>query len=74
LTAIAEAALPEGESVPLWYCISRGHYVGVTLNRTLAINAVLGVSGNAMKSHKSQVLAVAAFNELLQYRMVAVIP
>jgi hypothetical protein len=73
------AAIPEdppafGESFPLWYCITRGHFVGCTLSNALALNATLGVSGSAMKSYKSQALAVAAFNQLLGYQMITVIP
>ncbi|KAJ7450431.1 hypothetical protein FB451DRAFT_1186829 [Mycena latifolia] len=71
LTLIAEA---DGDDQPLWYCITRGHYVGVTLSHALALAAVTGVPANAMKSYKMQALAVAAFNDLLQYRLVAVVP
>ncbi|KAJ7435120.1 hypothetical protein B0H11DRAFT_2257619 [Mycena galericulata] len=59
---------------PIWYCITKGRYVGVTLNNALALAAVVGVSGGNMKGYKTQALALAAFNELLQYHMVAVIP
>ncbi|KAJ7703323.1 hypothetical protein B0H17DRAFT_1194510 [Mycena rosella] len=44
------------------------------LNHALALNAVIGISSSAMKSYKSQALVLAAFNEMLQYRMVVVIP
>ncbi|KAJ6503114.1 hypothetical protein DFH09DRAFT_1335501 [Mycena vulgaris] len=70
LTHIVEAA---GDDQPLWYCITRGHYVGVTLSHALALAAVVRVSGSAMKSYKTQVLAVEAFNEMLQFHMVAVV-
>ncbi|KAJ7432730.1 hypothetical protein FB451DRAFT_1420336 [Mycena latifolia] len=71
LTLIAEA---EGDEQPLWYCITRGHYVGITLSHALALAAVTGVPANAMKSYKTQALAVAAFNDLLRYHLVTVIP
>ncbi|KAJ7126220.1 hypothetical protein C8R44DRAFT_734106 [Mycena epipterygia] len=70
LTLIAEAP---GEDMPLWYCITAGRYVGVTLSHALASGAVVGVSRCAMKSYKTQVLAVESFNQLLDYNMVAVI-
>ncbi|KAJ7881949.1 hypothetical protein B0H13DRAFT_2344882 [Mycena leptocephala] len=50
-----------------------GLYVGITLNNALALGAVSGVSRSTMKSFKSQVLALASFNELLGYGMVAVL-
>lgn len=55
---------------PLWYCITTGRYVGVHLNSALAQHAVFGVSGQAMKAYKTQSLAVARFNELLEMGMV----
>ncbi|KAJ6525809.1 hypothetical protein DFH09DRAFT_1328827 [Mycena vulgaris] len=58
----------------VWYCITRGHYVGITLSNLLALAAVVGVSASNMKGYHGQALAIAAFNEMLQYRMVAVIP
>ncbi|KAJ7652315.1 hypothetical protein B0H17DRAFT_1214980 [Mycena rosella] len=70
LTLIAEA---DGDDDPLWYCITRGAYVGVTVNNALALGAVSGVSHSAMKSYWAQSLAVAAFNELLRYNLVAVV-
>jgi hypothetical protein len=45
----------------------------VTLNNSLALAAVVGVSRSAMKSHKTQELAVAAFNEMLVYNLVHVL-
>ncbi|KAJ7152748.1 hypothetical protein C8R43DRAFT_1127202 [Mycena crocata] len=56
-----------------WYCITKGHYVGITTSNALALNAVVGVTGNAMKSYKSQSLALLAFNDLQRYGMVAVV-
>jgi hypothetical protein len=70
---IAEPALPEGADSPAWYAITRGLYVGVTLCNPLAVNAVSGVPRSGMKGYKSQALALAAFNELLGYNMVAVV-
>jgi hypothetical protein len=69
-------AVAEDETVeehPLWYCITKGLYVGITLNNALALGAVSGVSRCAMKSFKSQVQALASFNELLGYGMVAIL-
>ncbi|KAJ7103987.1 hypothetical protein B0H15DRAFT_942022 [Mycena belliarum] len=73
LALIAEADLVPNEDPPLWYCITRGRYVGVTLNHALALAAVTGVPRNSMKSYKSQLQAVDAFNDMLQYHMVAVL-
>ncbi|KAJ7907846.1 hypothetical protein B0H13DRAFT_2331943 [Mycena leptocephala] len=53
----------EDQSERIWYCITRGLYVGITLNNPLALTAVIGVSGGAMKGHKTQSKALAAFNE-----------
>ncbi|KAJ7123801.1 hypothetical protein C8R43DRAFT_1135852 [Mycena crocata] len=58
----------------VWYCITRGHFVGITPNNALALNAVTGVTANAMKSYKTQALALAAFNGLQSYGMVSVAP
>ncbi|KAJ7825681.1 hypothetical protein B0H13DRAFT_1918550 [Mycena leptocephala] len=62
-----------GEDASPWYAITRGLYVGVTLSNALAVNAVVGVRGSGMKGYATQALALAAFNELLAYNMVAVI-
>lgn len=74
LLAIPEETPAFGDSSPLWYCITRGHFVGCTLSNSLALNATLKVSGSAMKSYKSQALALAAFNDSLGYQMITVIP
>ncbi|KAJ7173286.1 hypothetical protein C8R46DRAFT_1031646 [Mycena filopes] len=71
LVPIVEA--DDADSDATWYCITRGTYVGVTLNNALALAAVVGVSASAMKGHKTQSKAVAAFNEMLGYKMVAVV-
>ncbi|KAK6992780.1 hypothetical protein R3P38DRAFT_2801929 [Favolaschia claudopus] len=74
LTAIAEQPQSVSEEeAPLWYCITKGKYVGVTLNHPLALAATVGVSGCRMKSYKSQALALQAFNDLLDYHMVTVV-
>jgi hypothetical protein len=72
LMAIAEP-VQNNEDDPLWYCITRGSYVGVTQSHALAVAAVSGVSRSHMKSYKSQVLALAAFNDMLQFHMVVVV-
>ncbi|KAJ6448364.1 hypothetical protein C8R45DRAFT_948048 [Mycena sanguinolenta] len=72
LQAIPEA-IANDDDPPLWYCITRGKYVGVTLSNPLALGAVVGVSGSRMKSYKTQLLALQAFNEMLDYHMVGVV-
>ncbi|KAJ7886985.1 hypothetical protein B0H13DRAFT_2342626 [Mycena leptocephala] len=62
-----------GGDAPSWYAITRGLYVGITLSNALAVNAVVGVRGSGMKGYTTQASALAAFNELLAYNMVAVI-
>ncbi|KAJ7704199.1 hypothetical protein B0H16DRAFT_1482688 [Mycena metata] len=71
LLGIAEEALDD--DVPAWYAIIRGRYVGVTLSNALALNATTGVSAGSMRKYKTQALAVAAFNEMLQYRLAALL-
>ncbi|KAJ7758929.1 hypothetical protein DFH07DRAFT_772276 [Mycena maculata] len=73
LLPIPEDPIPDDQEAPLWYAITRGRYIGVTLNNGLAINAVVGVRANNMKSYKTQALAISAFNEALHYRSAAVI-
>jgi hypothetical protein len=68
LAPIAE----ENETSGDWYCIHKGLYVGVTLSHALATNAVVGVSNSGMKGYKTQVAALAAFNELLGYNMIRI--
>jgi hypothetical protein len=70
LAAVAEPATEDDD--PLWYCITSGSYVGVTQSHALAVAAVSGVSRSAMKSYKSQTLALAAFNDMLRLHMVVV--
>jgi hypothetical protein len=43
------------------------------MNNALAMAAVVGVSRSAMKSYKTQALALAAFNEMLTYNLVQVL-
>ncbi|KAJ7138903.1 hypothetical protein C8R46DRAFT_1047155 [Mycena filopes] len=57
----------------LWYCITSGTFVGVTLSQALASKAVVGVPRSGMKSHKTQARALAAFNELLRFDLVTVV-
>jgi hypothetical protein len=63
----------EDHSERIWYCITRDLYVGITLNNSLALAAVIGVSCGAMKGHKTQSKALAMFNEMLAFNMVSVI-
>ncbi|KAK6993082.1 hypothetical protein R3P38DRAFT_3224092 [Favolaschia claudopus] len=71
LQHIAEPTYDNPDDAPRWYSINKGRYVGVTTNNGLALNAVSGVSGS--KKHRSQVAALAAFNQMLDYGMVAVL-
>ncbi|KAJ7836826.1 hypothetical protein B0H13DRAFT_1912885 [Mycena leptocephala] len=71
LLAIAEDEYTDEEG-PTWYAITRGLYVGVTLSNALAVNAVVRVSGSNMRSFATQALALAAFNKLLGYNMIAI--
>jgi hypothetical protein len=56
----------------LWYCITKGRYVGVTTVNALAIAAVSGVSSGSMISHKTQALAVGSFNSLLSLGLIEI--
>ncbi|KAJ7156553.1 hypothetical protein C8R43DRAFT_1125748 [Mycena crocata] len=58
---------------PTWYCITKGKYIGLTLSNALALSAVVGVSGGNMKGYKTQAAALAAFNEMRGYGLVAVV-
>ncbi|KAJ7343879.1 hypothetical protein DFH08DRAFT_871384 [Mycena albidolilacea] len=73
LMPIPEAPIDSEADSPVWYCITKGKYIGITLSNPLALAAVVGVSGSRMKAYKTQVLALEAFNEMLDYRMVAVV-
>jgi hypothetical protein len=64
--------MEEDNSKRLWYAITHSLYVGITLSNPLALVAVLGVSGSAMKGHKMQAKALAVINELLAFNMVRV--
>ncbi|KAK7008538.1 hypothetical protein R3P38DRAFT_3210865 [Favolaschia claudopus] len=63
-------AVPEEWSFTtrVWYCITKGKYVGVTRNNSLALGAVVGVSGGTMRSFKTQALALQSFNEALRFK------
>ncbi|KAJ7830848.1 hypothetical protein B0H13DRAFT_1915746 [Mycena leptocephala] len=74
MAAIVEEAPPFGDPTPVWYCITKGRFIGVTLSNALALSATVGVSGFAMKGYKTQAIAVGVFNQMLGYRMVAVLP
>lgn len=72
LLLITEDPVPAGEEGPKWYAITKGTYVGVHRSQALANNAVQGVSNSGMKGYTTQALAVAAFNEMLQYNLVVI--
>ncbi|KAK6992843.1 hypothetical protein R3P38DRAFT_3224665 [Favolaschia claudopus] len=74
LAAIPDPTPQNAESLPVWYAISKGRFVGVTLSNALALAATTGVSGASMKSHKTQVLALAAFNEALDFNSITIVP
>ncbi|KAJ7301533.1 hypothetical protein DFH08DRAFT_986302 [Mycena albidolilacea] len=63
----------ENESEGPWYSITRGLHVGVTLSNPIAVGAIAGVSRSAMAKHKTQAQAIAAFNEALNFGLVAVL-
>ncbi|KAJ6567622.1 hypothetical protein DFH09DRAFT_1314139 [Mycena vulgaris] len=58
----------------LWYTILRGKYVGITQNHALALDTVVGILNNSMKSYKTQDLAVGAFNGALHVGLVQIRP
>ncbi|KAJ7867028.1 hypothetical protein B0H13DRAFT_2352116 [Mycena leptocephala] len=74
MAAIVEEAPPFGDPTPVWYCITKGRFIGITLSNALALSATVGVSGFAMKGYKMQAIAVGVFNQMLGYRMVAILP
>jgi hypothetical protein len=74
IVAIVEEAPPFGDPTSVWYCITKGRFIGVTLSNALALSATVGVSGFAMKGYKMQAIAVGVFNQMLGYYMVAVLP
>ncbi|KAJ7267423.1 hypothetical protein C8J57DRAFT_1510518 [Mycena rebaudengoi] len=65
------AVIDDGEE-RLWYCITKGRYVGVTTVNALAIGAVSGVLSGSMISHKTQALAMASFNSMLSFGLVEI--
>ncbi|KAJ7265599.1 hypothetical protein C8J57DRAFT_1511358 [Mycena rebaudengoi] len=70
-TSPLTAIIDDGEE-RLWYCITKGRYVGVTTVNALAIGAVSGVSSGSMISHKTQGLAMASFNSMLSFGLVEI--
>jgi hypothetical protein len=56
----------------LWYCITKGRYVGVTTVNALAMAAVTGVSSASMISHKTQASAIGSFNTLLSLGLIEI--
>jgi hypothetical protein len=56
----------------LWYCITKGRYVGVTSVNALAMAGVTGVSSASMISHKTQAAALGSFNTLLSLGLVEI--
>ncbi|KAJ7023227.1 hypothetical protein C8F04DRAFT_1271652 [Mycena alexandri] len=73
LLAVPEEELDDYEEPPIWYAITRGRYVGVTMNNGLAVNATTGISAGLQRKYKTQALALAAFNEMLRFGLVSVV-
>ncbi|KAJ7711503.1 hypothetical protein B0H16DRAFT_1745116 [Mycena metata] len=57
-----------------WYAVIRGKKVGITQDHDLAASAVLGVSNNGWKGHKTLAAALANFNHALDLELVEVRP
>ncbi|KAJ7025071.1 hypothetical protein C8F04DRAFT_1269683 [Mycena alexandri] len=57
-----------------WYAVIRGRSVGITQDHNLASQAVLGVSNNGWKSHKTLQGALNEFNHALDLNLVEVHP
>ncbi|KAK6980528.1 hypothetical protein R3P38DRAFT_2809194 [Favolaschia claudopus] len=74
LQAVPEDPIADGEEHPVWYAITRGRHIGITLSNPFALAAIVGVSGGHMKKYKTQILALQAFNDSLTLGMVAVLP
>ncbi|KAJ7471336.1 hypothetical protein B0H11DRAFT_1913956 [Mycena galericulata] len=56
-----------------WYAVIRGRAVGVTQDNALALSAVLGVSNNSMKSHKTLSAALFYFDHALDIGLVEIL-
>ncbi|KAJ7086315.1 hypothetical protein C8R43DRAFT_1127236 [Mycena crocata] len=67
------AIVEDDEEGKLWYAITRGRFVGITLSSALATNSTTRVPAGTQKGFKTQAAAVAAFNELLGFNMVSVV-
>ncbi|KAK7012745.1 hypothetical protein R3P38DRAFT_3208579 [Favolaschia claudopus] len=74
LQAIPDPPLADDAEAPVWYAITKGRFVGVTLSNALALAAITGVSGGSMRKHKTQVLALGAFNTCVDFGTIAVVP
>ncbi|KAJ7154383.1 hypothetical protein C8R43DRAFT_950023 [Mycena crocata] len=53
-----------------WYGVIKGRTVGITQSQAEALQAVVGVSNNAMKSHKTLAGALFHFNHALDIGLV----
>ncbi|KAJ7442578.1 hypothetical protein B0H11DRAFT_2251482 [Mycena galericulata] len=58
----ADSVVDNGQG---WYGVIKGRKVGITQNHALALEAVVGVSNNAMRSYKTLDAAVTTFNHAL---------
>ncbi|KAK7045170.1 hypothetical protein R3P38DRAFT_3177398 [Favolaschia claudopus] len=72
LTAIPDP--PHAGDDAVWYCIYQGKFVGVTLSHGAALSATVGVRGGRMRSYKTQLLALRAFNDALASHGISVVP
>ncbi|KAJ7165386.1 hypothetical protein C8R46DRAFT_1220516 [Mycena filopes] len=57
-----------------WYTVIRGKKVGITQDHNLAAGAVLGVSNNGWRGHKTLPAALFEFNHALDLGLVEVRP
>ncbi|KAJ7430148.1 hypothetical protein B0H11DRAFT_2247750 [Mycena galericulata] len=69
-TAHLASVFDNGEG---WYAVIKGRTVGITQDHPLALNAVVGVSNNAMKSYKTLSAALFKFNHALDIGLVEVL-
>ncbi|KAJ7601477.1 hypothetical protein DFH06DRAFT_1154038 [Mycena polygramma] len=57
-----------------WYAVLKGSSVGLTQNNAAALQAVVGVSRNAMKAYKSLAMALFSFNHALDLDLIEIRP
>ncbi|CAK5277181.1 unnamed protein product [Mycena citricolor] len=72
------AAMPPTQSASfppetIWYAVTRGHYVGITTNNSVAVAAVTGASRSNMGGHPSEAVAIGVFNQTLAMNLVSIV-